>query len=114
MPGDAQSVTEGDTVTLNASGSSAAYSGALTYAWTAPTRRYAIQRFPPRSRPSPAPDVEAATEYEFEVTVTEAVTNLTDTRYRNDYRHSRKVLLPVPDADAGADQSVKRGATGNP
>ena len=109
--GPAQSVTEGDTVTLNGSGSTPAVPGAtLTYAWTQTDATGLTVTLSDATAVQPtftAPNVTASTTLTFQLIVTEnsvssapATVNITVGD-----------VATSPDADAGPDQAVTEGAT---
>jgi hypothetical protein len=109
--GPDQSVTEGDTVTLDGRGSSPAVTGAtLTYAWTQTDATGLTATLSDATAVQPtftAPDVTVSTTLTFQLIVTEnsvssapATVNITVGD-----------VTTNPDADAGPDQAVTEGAT---
>ena len=105
--GDDQKVTEGDTVTLDATASSDADVGdSLTYQWTQESPDTPIITLSDSTATQPtfdAPEVAATTDFIFKVTVSDTIDAATDT--------VTITVNNVPTADAGDDQKVTEGDT---
>ena len=113
--GDDQTVTEGDTVTLDATGSVDVDVGdSLTYQWTQESPDLPIITLSDSTATQPtftAPEVDTATVFTFKVTVSDGA-DATDTDTVSITVHD--ISTPVnnpPEADAGDDQTVTEGDT---
>ena len=102
--GDNQTVNEGDTVTLDATGSVDVDGDSLTYQWTqVPTTSPPITLDDTAQPTFKAPEVDATTVFTFNVSVSDGLAATTDT-----------VTITVnnmPTANAGDDQKVTEGDT---
>ena len=109
-----QTVTEGDTVTLDATASVDVDVGdSLTYQWTQESPDLPIITLSGSTATQPtftAPEVATTTDYIFKVTVSDGLVATTDTVTITVHDISPPVNTP-PTADAGVDQTVTEGDT---
>ena len=112
--GDDQTVTEGDTVTLDATASSDADDGdSLTYQWTQESPDTPIITLSDSTATLPtfdAPEVDTTTDFIFKVTVSDTIDAATDTVTITVNNILTSANNP-PIARAGVDQTVTEGAT---
>ncbi len=110
-----QTVSEGATVNLNGSSSSDPYGDSLSYNWTAP-QGITLQN-PRTATPSfTAPSVSSDTPYTITLTVSDGTNTDTDTmvvtvRSASAQQQQQQPTNRAPTADAGADLTVREGAT---
>ena len=104
--GDDQTVTEGDTVTLDATGSVDVDGDSLTYQWAqeSPDLPTITLSGSTATRPTfTAPEVDTTTDFIFEVSVSDGLATATDT--------VTITVNNIPTADAGVDQTITEGDT---
>ena len=109
-----QIVTEGDTVTLDATGSvDVDVADSLTYQWTQESSDLPTITLSDSTATQPtftAPEVDATTDFIFKVTVSDTIDSTTDTVTITIQDVSTSVNTP-PTANAGVDQIVTEGDT---